>query len=143
MRAVVVVVGLAGCAYHPGSFYAPQASFAGRHATAGCLDLAIDRRVDMDPQTAVLAYSFGNRCARPAVVDLAHAAVVGRTMSGAEVTLAPYDPHHEIRVVELDGRSAAQEAIAYPAEDGLAQLCVDAGSVAHAPSQWLCFGAVR
>lgn len=138
---VAVLVGIAGCAYHAGSFRAPQAQFAGRQVTAGCLDIAVDRRADMDQQTAVLVYSFGNRCARPAVVDLAHAAVVGRTFDGEEVALAPYDPRSEIRAVELDGRSAAQEAIAYPGKAALAQVCVDAGAIAHASAQWLCFGA--
>jgi hypothetical protein len=109
--------------------------------TVGCLDLGITRRSDIEQASAVVAYQFGNRCAQPAVVDLAGANVVGRTADGQEVALAPYDPKHEVRALELDGRWMGKEALAYPAQVALVQLCVDAASIAHREgAQWICFG---
>lgn len=139
---VVVVVFAIGsaCHYEPGAFARGKHTFPGQRATAGCLDVAVDRRGDLDGM-AVLAYEFGNRCERPALVDLAHVRVVGRTRSGAEHALAPYDPDRELRPLAIDGRFAGGEAIAYRAGEPLAQVCVDVASLTtprRAP-QWLCF----
>jgi hypothetical protein len=140
MRAIAVVC-LAGCAYHPGSFSQHANPFDGERVTVGCLDLGIARRHDLDPKAAVVSYEFGNRCAEPAVVDLARASVVGRTVDGQEVALAPYDPKGEVRSLELDGRWAGKEVLAYPSETPLVEVCVDAASIAHrAGAQWVCFG---
>lgn len=147
IRALAVVIAFAACAYKPGSFESwqapgyPSKAFAGQRVTVGCLDLAVDRRDDMDA-SAVLGFAFGNRCDHATVVDLASATVVGRTVDGKELTLAPYDPKHELRALRIDGRRAGREALAYPAEVALAQVCVDVASLAHtAPAQWLCFGS--
>jgi len=113
--------------------------FSGERVTAGCLDVAVERERDLDGGTPVIRYVFGNRCARAAVVDLAHANVVGRTANGNEVILTPFDPKHEIRALELDGRWVGSETLAYPVEASLAQVCVDAGSITHANAQWVCF----
>ena len=92
------------------------------------------------PGQSVLAYAFGNRCDHPAVVDLARVSVLGRTVDGREVTLAAFDPRHELRAVALDGRSSGREAIAYPSTVPLAEVCVDAAAIAHeSPERWLCF----
>jgi hypothetical protein len=137
MRAIAIAC-LAGCAYHPGSFTRYGEPFDGQRVTAGCLDLAIARRHDPD---AVISYQFGNRCTDPAIVDLANAHVVGRTSDGKEVALAPYDPKHAVRALELDGRWTGKEVLAYPSEVALVQVCVDAASIAHRPdAQWICFG---
>ena len=129
-----------GCAYKPGSYAAPARAFDGQRTTVGCLDVAIDRQTDLG-SSAVIGYTFGNRCDRPAVVDLAWVSVIGRTADGAEVALVPYDPKGELRALRLDGRSAGAEAIAYPAPEALGQVCVDVASLAQqTPAQWICFG---
>ncbi len=144
MRRIAIVVGIAlviaACAYKPGSYQAPSRELVGQRTSVGCLDLAVDRRIDQG-SSAVLGYTFGNRCDRPAVMDLAWVNVIGRTATGAEVTLVPYDPKGELEVVRLDARQAGSEAISYPAPESLAQVCVDVASLAQTrPAQWLCFG---
>lgn len=139
MRAITVVC-LAGCAYRPGSFTRYREPFEGQRLTVGCLDLGIARRPD-EEKDAVVAYQFGNRCPDPAIVDLAAVSVIGRTADGTEVALAPYDPHHDVRALQLDGQWTGKEVLAYPSEVALAQVCVDAASIAHRPgAQWICFG---
>ena len=131
---------IAACAYKPGSYQAPSRELVGKRTTVGCLDIAVDRRTDMG-SAAVLGYTFGNRCDGPTVIDLAWVNVIGRTASGAEVTLLPYDPKGELSALKLDGRAAGSEAISYPAPESLGQLCVDVASLAQTkPAQWLCFG---
>lgn len=142
MRAAVLVCALiiVGCAYKPGSYKAPARDFVGQRTTVGCLDVSVDRRTDLG-SSAVLGYTFGNRCDRPAVIDLAWVNVVGRTAAGAEVALVPYDPKGELQVLNIDARAAGSEAISYPAPEALGQVCVDVASLAHeTPAQWLCFG---
>lgn len=133
----------AGCAYQPGSFQYGKGIdgiFLGQRATVGCLDIAIQRRVDHEAKP-VLAYRLGNRCNRAVEVDLLHVAVVGHTTDGREVALAPYDPRGEVRPALLDGRLVASEALAYTARGPVDRICVDAASILRAqPARWLCFG---
>jgi hypothetical protein len=137
--AVLPLVALAGCAYRPGTFATVGSTFPGQRATVGCLDLAVERRTDLT-WGAVVGYQFANRCDHPTVVDLANANVVGRTVDGVQVDLAPYDPDRELAALDLDGRTVGREAIAYASEIDLAEVCVDAASVAHgADQQWICF----
>ena len=127
-----------GCAAAGTMAPSANASAAAPHSA---FDLGIARRADLDPNTAVVSYEFGNRCPGPAIVDLARASVIGRTADGQDVALAPYDPKHEVRALELDGRWMGKEALAYPAQVALVQLCVDAASIAHREgAQWVCFG---
>lgn len=142
MRAAVLVI-VAACAYRPGSFARYGERFPGETVTVGCLDMAIERRADRAVGEPVVAYAFGNRCARSAIVDLAGAHVVGRTEDGREVELVPFDPKHEIRALRVDGRWTGKEALAYPSEVAIAEVCVDAGSIAHERAQWVCMGAQR
>ena len=132
---------LAGCAYQPGSFsYAPH-EFPGQRATVGCLDIAIERRADL-AIGPVLSYQFANRCDRAAVIDLAAVAVIGRSAQGAEVALRPFDPRGELQPAALDGRTVGTEALVYPADRAMPQICADAAAVGRAaPARWLCFGA--
>ncbi len=144
MRAIVIAAGLAGCVYQPGSFTSASATFAGQQATLGCLDLALERKPDLPDGLAVVSYVFGNRCDHPAVVDLASVAVVGHTADGSRLELAAYDPHHEISVMRIDGRVVGREAIAYPSDAPLTDICVDAGMIAHASmAYWLCLAGGR
>jgi hypothetical protein len=139
---VLLAVPLAGCAYQPGSFAHQQQAFPGTRTTVGCLDVAIDRRADLG-KSAVLGYRFGNRCDRPATVDLAYVNVVGRTGDGVEHKLVPYDPEGQLMAMKVDGRFAGGEALAYPSDEPLVQICVDAASLAQrTPEQWLCFGRI-
>jgi hypothetical protein len=132
---------LTGCAYRAGSFDSMNQDFVGTRASAGCLDLAIERRADID-RGPVVAYSFGNRCDAPALVDLADAVVVARTSDDAIQRLTPYDPRQEIVAREIDARAVGGEAIAYEASGAPRELCVDAASIAGlSATSWLCFGA--
>ncbi|MDX2089234.1 MAG: hypothetical protein SFX73_15365 [Kofleriaceae bacterium] len=145
MRPFVMAVGSAllstGCAYKPGSFAYNRESFTGQRATVGCLDIAVERKLDHG-EWPVLDYSFGNRCDRPAPVDLAWTQVIGRTSEGAEIALTPYDPNAEIRVLSIDGRMSGKEALTYPSDVVLGQVCVDVASIAQTkPAQWVCFGS--
>src|SRR5687767_10668318 len=64
MRMAIACCVLAGCTYKPGSFgyYG-----SGQRVTVGCLEIAIDRRPDMEG-APVLHYHFGNRCKTPVEV---------------------------------------------------------------------------
>lgn len=141
MRTAVLLCALTGCAYKPGSFTYPGHEFAGTRATIGCLDVSVERRIDLE-HAAVLGYAFANRCDHGAIVDLKAVRVVGRDLTGAEAALTPYDPSDELRPLTLDGRTVGAEAIAYPSESRLAQICVDIASLAHAGEEtWLCFAS--
>jgi hypothetical protein len=132
---------LASCAYRPGSFVEGSAGFPGQRATVGCVDVAVERRADL-PTGPVLGYHFANRCDHAAVIDLGALAVVGRTASGADLPLRPYDPRAELRPVALDGRNTGAEALAYAAGAAVSQVCVDVATLGpRAPARWLCFGA--
>jgi hypothetical protein len=145
MRAQATIgVLLTGCAYQAGSFDSMLRPFTGERATFGCLDLAVERRPDLPGGAAVLAYSFGNRCDHPTLVDLASVAVVAHTPDGDQHQLSPYDPHHEIASMLIDGRAVGNEAIAYRGEVEANAICLDAGAVAHSRSaRWMCFPASR
>jgi hypothetical protein len=141
----LVLVGLAACSYTPGSYAFHGRSFPGQRVTLGCLDVSIDRRLDMEGRP-VLDYQFGNRCDSSIVVDLARVPVVGRTTTGDEVALAAWDPNDEISAARLGARQAGGEALAYetPAKDGkaFAQVCVDAAAlVAQREANWICFAS--
>ena len=138
---VLLVVAIAGCSYSPDSFSYPGRRFPGQRVTAGCLDIAVDRRPDYQENTAVVEYQFGNRCDKPVMIDLGRVPVLGRTASGEERTLTPYDPKMEIRALKLDGRQAGGEAIAYPTTEPMVQICVDAAAISETKqSRWMCFG---
>ena len=140
MRIVLACVLAAGCTYKPGSFTFVQQQFPGTRTVVGCLDISVERRKDLATNAAVLEYQFGNRCERPALVDLVNVNVIGRTPDGAEHHLTPFDPAGELRALEIDGAFAGGEAIAYPSDLQLVQVCVDAASLAHGRSErWLCF----
>lgn len=142
MRAAVLSVALAACAYRPGSFSHYSQDFPGQRTTVGCIDLAVERRPDLSTGGTVLAYEFGNRCDHPAPVDFSQVKVLARTYDGQDVALEPFDPDWQIKPLELDGRAAGKEAIAYPAVTRLAEVCVDAASLTHeSPSKWLCFAS--
>jgi hypothetical protein len=142
MRAAVLSVALTACAYSPGSFSHYRQDFPGQRTTVGCIDLSVERRPDLSTGGTVLAYEFGNRCDHPAPIDFGQVKVVARTYDGTDLSLAPYDPDWEIRPMRLDGRTTGAEAIAYPAEQRLAEVCVDAASLTHeAPARWLCFAS--
>jgi hypothetical protein len=140
---IALACALAGCAYQPGSFRHAPHDFPGQRATIGCLDLAVDRRADLSIGP-VLSYQFANRCDRAATVDLGAARVMGRDEQGADIELAPYDPRGELHPAALDGRMVGAEALVYPADRAMPQVCVDAASLTDAASHhWLCFSAQR
>ena len=135
---VIVLAGLAGCAYQPNSLFSSSPTFAGQQATLGCIDLEIERRPDLLNGSAVVSYTFGNRCDHPAVVDLATISVVGRTDKSQRM-LTAYDPDHEIEALKIDGRAVGKEVISYRSETPLREICIDVASIVHAPpARWLC-----
>ncbi|MDQ3339398.1 MAG: hypothetical protein M4D80_29895 [Myxococcota bacterium] len=139
MRALILVA-LVGCSYSPDSFSYPGRYFPGQRVTVGCLDISVDRRADLKENVAVIDYQFGNRCDDPVVVDLSRVPVFGRTAAGEELTLTPYDPRFEMRELKLDARQAGGEAIAYPTNEPIVQICVDAAALADAKqSRLMCF----
>jgi hypothetical protein len=144
MRAVVLSVALAACAYSPGSFSHLRQNFPGQRTTVGCIDVSVERRPDLTSGGAVLAYEFGNRCDRPAPIDFTQAKVLARTYDGEDLTLEPWDPEYQIVPLAIDGRSAGAEAIAYLSDKRLAEVCVDVAGLTHqAPATWLCFASNR
>lgn len=149
MRIALLFCALVGCAYKPGSFTppfsAPEVAFSGERTSVGCLDVAIERRADL-AIGPVLQYQFANRCDHATTIDLARAAVVGRSGDGEEVKLDLYDPREEVRPVTLDGRKVGAEALAYRsyrASSLVSQVCVDVATLARqrAESRWVCLAA--
>ena len=140
MRAnAAALLALAGCAYQPGSFHSVMQDFSGQQTTVDCLDLAVDRRPDLPDGSAVVRFAFGNRCDHPVVVDLASASIIGRTADGQHLQLTAYDPRHEIQSMRIDGRAVGREALAFPADTTIDEICIDAASIAHGSSaQWMC-----
>ncbi|HEY5926605.1 MAG TPA: hypothetical protein VIV11_33185 [Kofleriaceae bacterium] len=142
MRAAVLSVALAACAYSPGSFSHYRQDFPGQRTTVGCIDVSVERRPDLTSGGTVLAYEFGNRCDHPATIDFTRAKVLARTFNGVDLTLSAFDPEWQIKPQQLDGRSIGAEAIAYPSDERLAEVCVDVASItAQTPARWLCFGS--
>jgi len=137
MRSLLCCSTLLGCAgYHPGSFEAPQETFAGSRTTIGCLDVSVAQRARGFGQ-AFVEYDFANRCDHATVVDLAAVRVVGRTAAGRDLRLVAHDPDHEIRPLPLDGRSTGHEVIAYEGGE-VGRICVDVGAIGHATPSWVC-----
>jgi len=142
MRVLAATLALAGCGYQSGSFESLEHPFLGNQITVDCLDMAIDRRADLPDGRAVVSYTFGNRCDHPVVVDLASVAVVGRNADGESATMAAYDPRHEIMALRIDARTVGGEAIAYTTDEPPAQICIDAATIARAPTTaWMCLGS--
>jgi len=141
MKYSLAIAALAGCAYKPGSFAYPQNEFPGQRATVGCLDVAVERRTDL-VIGPVLGYQFANRCDHPTTIDLGAVSVVGRNAGGTEVVLRPYDPLTELHPVALDGRNVGGEALAYPSDRAISQICVDVATLVHQQTpKWLCLAS--
>ena len=143
MRAAVLcVAALAACAYRPGSFSHYSQDFPGQRTTVGCIDVSVERRPDLTSGGTVLAYEFGNRCDHAAPIDFTNVKVLARTFAGEDLALSAFDPEGQIMPQRLDGRASGAEAIAYPSDDRLSEVCVDVASLAHAtPARWLCFAS--
>jgi hypothetical protein len=118
---------VAACGYRAGSFTGPNGRFAGEQATVGCLDVGVSSYASAEAEGPVIAYEFGNRCDRPTPVDLGAVIVRGRTESGREIELAPFDPDAELRPARLEARRTGREVIEYRAAvtDPIRQVCVE------------------
>jgi hypothetical protein len=142
---VVAALGVAGCGYRAGSFHGPRGEFAGDRVTVGCLDVAVAPFHDAAAEGTAIVYEFGNRCDRPARVDLGAVSVHGRTADGRDVTLEPFDPLGELRVARLEARRTGREVIEYaaPAADALLLVCADVGTLdgGAGTSQEICVTA--
>jgi hypothetical protein len=147
MRASLLVIAAASagaCGYRSGSFRGPSGAFAGEHVTVGCLDVGVSRHGgDAAVEGSAIAYEFGNRCDRPARVDLGAIVVTGRTASGKEVVMYPYDPDGELRAARLEARRVGREVIEYRAlePEPVVLACADVAPLAGAPGpQIVCVG---
>jgi hypothetical protein len=141
MRAVLCLL-LGGCFYAPNSYHGALTSFAGKRVPLGCLDVAVTLTDDARAPGPIVQYSFGNRCTHETVVDLAAVRVVAYSDTGVATPVHPRDPKHELRPLGLDALWMGDERISYegaPAGDDV--LCIDVGSIAHEPAQWVCLGA--
>ncbi len=143
LRSIVALIVIAGC--YSGR-YRVRDPFIGQRVTFGdCIDLAVAQTVDAGARGTVLAYTFGNRCAHLAPIDLSAIHAVGRYSDGIHPMHA-IDPQHELRPLRVELWSSATEQIAYESDDGATPtaICVDVGAVepaAHVTAHWLCFGA--
>lgn len=145
---IVLVAGVVGCAYHPGSFRAPLRphEFAGERATVGCLDVAVAARSGMvgsiEPPGQVVEVTFANRCDHPAVVDFPAMRTVGRDDTDRERPLMIYDPQGVLRPLTLEARTWGQEVIelrtAVDRTDHVHAACLDVGALARTEARWVC-----
>jgi hypothetical protein len=128
---LMAAVALTACGYRGGSFAGPRGAFAGERVTVGCLDVAVAAVHDAAAEGPAIAYEFGNRCDRPARVDLTAVAVRGRTATGHEVALAPFDPLLELRPARFEARRSGGEVFVYHANSGEAVrlVCADVGAI--------------
>lgn len=130
----VAAVGLLGCAtYSPGSFAARGESFTGQLTTIGCLDLAVAGSSDAVAPGPIVEYQFGNRCDHAIHVDLGAVRALGRTSSGEQVALVPYDPYSELSRQKLEARGFGRERLEYrTARDfgtDVMEVCVEVGAI--------------
>lgn len=138
-----VALGLLGCSrYSAGSFHGGGRDFTGQYVTVGCLDVAIASDHDPVAPGPVVDYQFGNRCDRAVPVDLGAIRATGRTPSGEEVALVPYDPYREIRGLRLEARTAGRERLEYrKARDfgtDVVQICLALDGLTEAPGGRVC-----
>lgn len=140
MRFAGALLFVAACGYRGGTFRDPMGSFGETRRTVGCLDVGVGVTTDAMAEGPVLAYGFGNRCDRAAVVDLGAVVVTGRTLDGEEVALTPYDPAGELRALRIDARRTGREQIEYGGAVAVAMICADLGAVdgAGGPPQVVC-----
>lgn len=127
-------LGLTGCAtYSPGAFATRGENFTGQLLTVGCLDLGIVGTRDAVAPGPVVEYQFGNRCDRAVPLDLRAVTAVGRTSSGQQVALVPFDPYGEITPKRLEARTAGKERLEYRnARDlgiDIVEVCVEVGAI--------------
>jgi hypothetical protein len=144
MKPLVAWSLVAGCGYHPGSFTDRQGTSPGAHTTLGCIDLAVSRADDSEAGP-LIDYFVGNRCDHRVTVDLAHVRVIARSDTGADVSLAAYDPRNELIPRLLNAQWSGRARIEYRAAEPVASVCVDVGGIEHAraPEQWVCMAHVR
>ncbi len=121
----------AACGYRAGSFTGATGPFAGERATIGCLDVGVSSHADPAAEGPAIAYELGNRCDHPARVDLGAVIVRGRTDSGREIELAPFDPEGELRPVRLEARRTGREVIEYHAAvaEPVRLVCVELAGI--------------
>lgn len=144
MRQLIPVAAiLGGCAYHPGTLHDRTGEWPPTRTTTACLDLAFARHDRADTPGAVIAYRIGNRCDHRVVVDLASIRAVGRDGASREVALAPHDPRHELRPLQLAALWSGEAEIAYGSEP-VDSLCIDVAGIDRdarggEPERWVCF----
>lgn len=131
------LISTTGCSYRPGSLLkAPDTSTRGARQR-GCVDVAVTLTDDarVTKPSALLLYSFGNRCEYPETFDLARAVVTGENDDGTRVELAFVDSNTKVHAELIEADASGKELVRYdiPKVDGKAatdvksfdRICVD------------------
>ncbi|MBS2020341.1 MAG: hypothetical protein JST00_46215 [Deltaproteobacteria bacterium] len=136
-----------GCSYRPGSLLRTPDSPTRAARQRGCVDIAVTLADDarVDKPSALLVYSFGNRCSHPELLDLRRVVVTGETPEGERIALAPHDPSGNLHVDLLEADADGKEIVRYDvrkdrdgeAREGLAfaKICVDLRRVVEEPAE--------
>ena len=132
---IAVLFAVAGC--YAGNYQNVTGEFVGTRSTIGCLDVAVTLTDDDLAPRPIIAYQFGNSCMHETIVDFTAVHVLAVNADGRRIALAPYDPRHELRPMQLDAWTSGDERIAYQSTDLAAPpttVCVDLGRIDARPA---------
>lgn len=134
-----------GCSYRSGSLLETPDSTSRAARQRGCVDVAVTLADDarVTKPSALLLYSFGNRCEHPELFDLARVVVTGVTSDGLRLELTPNDPMGRMHPEMMEAGAEDKEPVRYdvpklegkPVSDVQAfeQICVDLRRVVEDP----------
>jgi hypothetical protein len=111
-----------------------DASSGGRQI--GCFDLRAQQVVDtrVPAGSAVVAFTFGNRCDREARIALQNVRASTRYPDGRSEQLVLYDPASEVDTSTLDPLDQGREVLQFNSitrrRDALGPLCIDVSGIA-------------
>lgn len=126
-----------GCSYRSGSLLETPDSPTRIARQRGCADVAVTLADDarVTKPSALVVYSFGNRCDHSETFDLARAVVTGVTAEGTSIELAPNDPSGRVHPELLEADAEGKELVRYdvPKHEGktvsdveaFEKICVD------------------
>jgi hypothetical protein len=122
-------------AYAIGSLAArPEVSSAASR-NLGCVELRAEATsAHVAPTTLAVAFSFGNRCAAPARIDLSRVTARATWADGRQRDLTLFDPHSVVVAATLDGRAQGTELLELDAPFGsppgpAESVCVDVSGI--------------
>jgi hypothetical protein len=133
--ALATSMGLFGCvgAYAPGAMLEAPPSSTRVAKQRGCVDVAVTLAAEptLPASSALLWFTFGNRCDGLQTIDLSRVVVVGRSGAG-DTPLAGRAPRGQVHPGQLDAKGFGTELLRYDAPNGTAfeRVCVDLRDVA-------------